>query len=62
MYVLLRKTVYHYLITLQFEDCPHFPGLPDYIQLVGGATLTAALALQRDISDISICWDGGRYS
>ncbi|KAH6909584.1 histone deacetylase complex protein [Coprinopsis sp. MPI-PUGE-AT-0042] len=33
----------------------------DYIQLVAGATLTACDALKQNVSDISICWDGGRH-
>jgi histone deacetylase 8 len=43
------------------QDCPLFPGLSEYIQLVGGATLTAATALQNIAVDIAICWDGGRH-
>ncbi|KAF9041205.1 histone deacetylase complex protein [Panaeolus papilionaceus] len=43
------------------DDCPYFPGLPEYMQLVGGATLTAVVALQRNLADVSICWDGGRH-
>ncbi|KAF8804773.1 Arginase/deacetylase [Phlegmacium glaucopus] len=43
------------------DDCPPFPGLPDYVQLIGGATLTAVAALHNDISNIAICWDGGRH-
>lgn len=40
------------------DDCPPFPGLPDYVQLVAGASLTAANALK--LVDVAICWDGGR--
>jgi len=43
------------------DDCPPFLGLPDYVQLIGGATLTAVSALHNDITDIAICWDGGRH-
>ena len=43
------------------QDCPPFSGLSDYVQLIGGATLTAVTALQNDISNIAICWDGGRF-
>ena len=39
-----------------------FAGLADYVQLVGGATLTATKVLQQNLTDIAICWDGGRYS
>ncbi|KAF8156662.1 histone deacetylase complex protein [Crassisporium funariophilum] len=42
-------------------DCPPFLGLADYVQMIGGATITAAGVLQRDLADISICWDGGRH-
>ncbi|KAK0210523.1 histone deacetylase complex protein [Desarmillaria ectypa] len=41
------------------DDCPIFRGLPSYVQLVAGATLTAVKALQ--ITDVAICWDGGRH-
>lgn len=41
------------------DDCPRFPGLADYVQLVAGASLAAANALK--LASISICWDGGRY-
>ncbi|KXN80812.1 Histone deacetylase 8 [Leucoagaricus sp. SymC.cos] len=43
------------------DDCPLFVGLPDYVQLVAGATLTAVDALRHNISDIAINWDGGRH-
>jgi len=43
------------------QDCPLFPGLSEYVQLVGGATLTAVTALQNIAVDIAICWDGGRH-
>jgi hypothetical protein len=42
------------------QDCPPFLGLPDYVQLIGGATLTAVSALHNDVSNTAICWDGGR--
>ncbi|KAJ3517504.1 hypothetical protein NLJ89_g442 [Agrocybe chaxingu] len=35
--------------------------LTEYVQIVGGATLTAVSALQQDITDLAICWDGGRH-
>lgn len=44
------------------QDCPPFAGLPNYVQLVAGATLTAVDALRYNISDIAINWDGGRSS
>ncbi|KAF8880021.1 histone deacetylase complex protein [Infundibulicybe gibba] len=43
------------------DDCPTFLGLPDYVQLIAGATLAAADALKEGISDIALCWDGGRH-
>ncbi|THU92818.1 Arginase/deacetylase [Dendrothele bispora CBS 962.96] len=43
------------------DDCPIFEGMSDYIQLVAGATLTAANALKVGAIDIAICWDGGRH-
>ncbi|KAF9048306.1 Arginase/deacetylase [Hymenopellis radicata] len=41
------------------HDCPVFPNLPLYVQLVAGATLTAVKALQ--FTDIAISWEGGRH-
>ncbi|TFK41576.1 histone deacetylase 8 [Crucibulum laeve] len=43
------------------DDCPPFSGLPDYVRLVAGATLTAADALRQETADVAICWDGGRH-
>ncbi|KAF8656535.1 hypothetical protein AX16_002499 [Volvariella volvacea WC 439] len=43
------------------DDCPPFPGLPSYVELVAGATLTAVEALCRGIADVAVCWDGGRH-
>ncbi|KAF6757783.1 hypothetical protein DFP72DRAFT_845707 [Ephemerocybe angulata] len=44
----------------QSGDCPIFPGLSDYVQLVGGATLTAAETLKTGFAEVAIAWDGGR--
>lgn len=38
-----------------------FHGINDYITQVAGATLTGAAVVRNDVSDVSICWDGGRY-
>ena len=54
-FLTLTQTLY------TLKDCPLFPGLCDYVRLVGGATLTAASALQQNVADIAICWDGGRH-
>ncbi|KAF7979298.1 hypothetical protein HWV62_43012 [Athelia sp. TMB] len=49
------------------QDCPRFRGLASYVQLVAGASLTAAQALispspTGGVSfDTAICWDGGRH-
>ncbi|KDQ60311.1 hypothetical protein JAAARDRAFT_67871 [Jaapia argillacea MUCL 33604] len=43
------------------DDCPPFPGLPEYVRLVAGATLTATEALRRTPARVAICWDGGRH-
>ncbi|KAG8744939.1 hypothetical protein FRC10_009174 [Ceratobasidium sp. 414] len=43
------------------DDCPVFPRLNDYIELVAGATLTAAQAVKSGRFDVAICWDGGRH-
>lgn len=52
------------LLALEFgleDDCPIFPGLSDYVQLVGGATLTAAETLKTGFAEVAIAWDGGRH-
>jgi hypothetical protein len=38
-----------------------FHGIKDYIIQVAGATLTGATAIRNDVSNVAICWDGGRY-
>ncbi|KZT10434.1 histone deacetylase complex protein [Laetiporus sulphureus 93-53] len=43
------------------HDCPLFTGLPAYVKLVAGATLTAAKSLQSGDVNVAICWDGGRH-
>ncbi|KAI0045924.1 Arginase/deacetylase [Auriscalpium vulgare] len=43
------------------DDCPPFRGMPEYVQLVAGASLAAARALAEGMFDVSICWDGGRH-
>ncbi|KAI0330065.1 histone deacetylase complex protein [Cubamyces sp. BRFM 1775] len=43
------------------EDCPAFAGLPEYIRLVAGASLTAARSLREGGANVSISWDGGRH-
>ncbi|PFH50481.1 hypothetical protein AMATHDRAFT_3872 [Amanita thiersii Skay4041] len=43
------------------DDCPIFPGLPEYVRMIGGATLTAARSLRHPKVGIAICWDGGRH-
>lgn len=43
------------------QDCPRFPGLPAYVRLVAGASITAASVIKEGSADISICWDGGRF-
>ncbi|KAG0706890.1 hypothetical protein DFH29DRAFT_898822 [Suillus ampliporus] len=43
------------------DDCPMFRGIKDYITQVAGATLTGAAVIRNDVSDIAICWDGGRH-
>jgi histone deacetylase 8 len=48
-------------LSFTIQDCPTFAGLPEYVQLVAGASLTAAHALKQDKTDIAICWDGGRF-
>ncbi|KDQ10349.1 hypothetical protein BOTBODRAFT_36251 [Botryobasidium botryosum FD-172 SS1] len=43
------------------DDCPPFPGLPRYVQLVAGASLTGAGVLREGHADVAIVWDGGRH-
>ena len=43
------------------QDCPLFAGLPAYIRLVAGASLSSTSILRQDKADVAICWDGGRY-
>lgn len=43
------------------DDCPPFQGLPEYVQLIAGAVLTAAEVLRQSKAEIAICWDGGRH-
>ncbi|EJD08441.1 histone deacetylase 8 [Fomitiporia mediterranea MF3/22] len=43
------------------NDCPPFPGLGRYVQMVAGATLSAAEALKSGNVDVAIAWDGGRH-
>ncbi|KAJ3996432.1 histone deacetylase complex protein [Lentinula boryana] len=43
------------------DDCPRFSGLPEYVRLVAGATITAARVLRFGYANISINWDGGRH-
>ncbi|KAK2459609.1 hypothetical protein APHAL10511_008364 [Amanita phalloides] len=44
------------------DDCPVFPGLPEYVSAIAGATLTAVKCLQQSTHNTAICWDGGRFS
>ncbi len=41
------------------DDCPVFPGLSSYVQLVAGATPNCSQGPA--ITDVAICWDGGRH-
>lgn len=63
MFVLSETEVYPTLMNVNYkfcQDCPPFTGLPEYIQLVAGASLSAVNMLRRDKVDVAICWDGGR--
>ena len=40
--------------SISAQDCPRFLGLPDYVRLIGGATLTAVGALLNDISNVEM--------
>ena len=42
------------------QDCPPFKGLPEYVQLVAGASRSATNVLRQEKADIALCWDGGR--
>ncbi|KIO28234.1 hypothetical protein M407DRAFT_6876 [Tulasnella calospora MUT 4182] len=43
------------------DDCPPFKGLPAYVRMIAGASMTAARSLRDNESDVAICWDGGRH-
>ncbi|THH03103.1 hypothetical protein EW145_g6529 [Phellinidium pouzarii] len=43
------------------DDCPPFQGMGEYVQMIAGATLSAAHVLKLNTFDVSICWDGGRH-
>lgn len=42
------------------DDCPVFPELADYVQLVAGASIAAARELRDGRADVAIAWTGGR--
>lgn len=42
------------------DDCPVFPELADYVQLVAGASIAAARGLRDGRADVAIAWTGGR--
>ncbi|KAL5483285.1 hypothetical protein ACEPAI_8515 [Sanghuangporus weigelae] len=43
------------------DDCPPFLGMGKYVQMVAGATLSAAESLKSGDTDVAIAWDGGRH-
>lgn len=43
------------------HDCPNFPGLPMYIGVITGATLSLINELKINEPGIAINWDGGRH-
>ncbi|KAG0662140.1 hypothetical protein C6P46_003533 [Rhodotorula mucilaginosa] len=43
------------------DDCPVFPELADYVQLVAGASIAAARELRDGRADVAIAWTGGRH-
>lgn len=50
-----------YDFTDEFNDCPIFDGIWDYVTLYTGATLEAAHAVSSRQSDIAISWSGGLH-
>lgn len=46
---------------LMSSDCPPFHGMPDYIKLVAGASMTGARALRDRETRVAINWTGGRH-
>lgn len=42
------------------DDCPVFPELANYVQLVAGASIAAARELRDGRADVAIAWTGGR--
>ncbi|POY75128.1 hypothetical protein BMF94_1758 [Rhodotorula taiwanensis] len=55
-----RKAEHGSSIGLQ-DDCPVFAELPDYVQLVAGASIQAARELRDGNADVAISWTGGRH-
>ncbi|KZT39446.1 histone deacetylase complex protein [Sistotremastrum suecicum HHB10207 ss-3] len=43
------------------DDCEPFYGLPAYVRMVAGASITAARCLSSGEAVTAICWDGGRH-
>ncbi len=43
------------------HDCPLFPYLSMYVQVITGATLSLLQFTQREVPSIAINWDGGRH-
>ena len=50
----------YYAADFMFQDCPPFPGLPQYVRIIAGATLTAVKTIIDGTADIVVYWDGGR--
>jgi histone deacetylase 8 len=58
--LIVEGGIYSGIDATYVQDCPPFKGLPEYVQLVAGASLAAAGVLRHDKADVAICWDGGR--
>ncbi|KAK8215743.1 histone deacetylase 3 [Phyllosticta capitalensis] len=56
-----REELNRYVFTDEFNDCPIFDGIWDYVTLCTGATLEAAHSLSSGQSDIAISWSGGLH-
>ncbi|KAF2138306.1 uncharacterized protein K452DRAFT_256491 [Aplosporella prunicola CBS 121167] len=56
-----QEELNRYVFTDEFNDCPIFDGIWDYVTLCTGATLEAAHALSSGESNIAISWSGGLH-
>ncbi|KAF2089998.1 histone deacetylase 3 [Saccharata proteae CBS 121410] len=56
-----QEELNRYEFTDEYNDCPIFDGIWDYVTLCAGATLEAAHTLSSGQSNIAISWSGGLH-